>query len=80
LGRKCVRTADYLYIYRSDGSERLYERPEEKFVPDPDTDLCAQFREDLEDTLGLSFNRQDQNLYNDISEGVRQDLKELGYL
>jgi len=80
LGRKCVRTTDYLYIYRSDGSERLYERPEEKFVPDPDTDICAQFREDLEDTLGLSFNRQDQNLYDDISEGVRQDLKELGYL
>lgn len=79
LGRKSVRDDDYLYVYRSDGTEKIYEQPDEELIENPDEDICQIMRGKVAETLGETF----QSAYGEdfeMSEGVRSNLEKLGYI
>lgn len=80
LGRKGVRTDEFLYVFLSDGTEELYRRPSEERIPDPDPETLDQFRTRLDDALGLEFQSTASDPYEDVSGDVRANLKELGYI
>ncbi|ELZ98895.1 putative sulfatase [Haloferax mucosum ATCC BAA-1512] len=79
LGRKSIRTTDYRFEIRSDGSEALYELPGETVVSDPDPELVESLRDRLVDTLGDGFGGDDGG-DREFSDAVERNLRELGYL
>ncbi|MFC4438918.1 MULTISPECIES: sulfatase [Natrialbaceae] len=80
LGRKSVRTENYRFERRSDGTEVLYELPDESIVDDPDESIVAALRERLVGTLGETFDDAGDEADVDLSAGVERNLRELGYL
>ncbi|MFC4551266.1 MULTISPECIES: sulfatase [Halorussus] len=80
LGRKSVRTEEYRFELRSDGSERLYELPGETVVDDPDPAVVEDLRDRLVSTLGAEFDGAGGDGDADYSEGVERNLRQLGYL
>jgi len=79
-GRKSIRTEDYRFERRSDGTEVLYELPDEAVVEDPDDAIVAPLRERLVDVLGSAFDEREDAADADYSEGVERNLRQLGYL
>lgn len=79
LGRKSIRTDEYRFELRSDGTERLYELPGERVVDDPDSEITDQLRERLIDALGEEF-RNDVEGAAEYSEAVKRNLRQLGYI
>jgi len=82
LGRKSVRTSDYRFELRSDGSERLYRLPDESLVDNPDELIIENLRDRVIETLGAEFSdsRGEADVDDDLSAGVRRNLRELGYI
>lgn len=79
LGRKSIRTDEYRFERRSDGTERLSRVPSGERAESPPEDVVAPLRERLRETLGESFEpgtRADE----DFSAGVERNLRQLGYL
>ncbi|WP_424017684.1 sulfatase family protein [Halorientalis pallida] len=77
-GRKCVRTETHLYVYASDGTETLYERPDETEVEDPDEELLSTLRDALFQELGHDF--QSVADETELTDDIKANLRELGYL
>jgi arylsulfatase A-like enzyme len=77
-GLKSIRTDDHLYTIDSEDEERLYERPAEIEIPNPDPETLAAYRERVQDTLGTEFppGRQDD----EYGEAIEENLRHLGYL
>ncbi|USZ68046.1 sulfatase [Halorussus salilacus] len=85
VGRKSIRTDEYRFESRSDGTEILYELPGESVVPDADESLpevVADLRERLVETLGAEFDDAGSAgaAEAEYTEGVERNLRELGYL
>ncbi|WP_306052638.1 sulfatase [Natronococcus wangiae] len=80
LGRRSVRTEEYRFERRSDGTERLYELPGEEVVDDPDESIVAELRERVDDALGATFDDAGTEADADLSPGIERNLRELGYL
>lgn len=77
-GLKSVRTEDYLYTLDSAGEERLYERPAETEITDPDPETLTAHREQITETLGTEFPLGTQE--DDYGEAIEENLRHLGYL
>lgn len=80
LGRKSIRTDEYRFELRSDGTERLYRLPDEKVVDDPDPSVVSALRRRLFDTLGDDFGSATAESDAQHSEAVKRNLRELGYI
>lgn len=80
LGKKSIRTEDYRFELRSDGSEVLYRLPDETPVADPDEGVVADLRARLVETLGDSFDGDAGGTEGDYSPGVERNLRNLGYI
>jgi arylsulfatase A-like enzyme len=77
-GLKSVRTEEILYTLDSAGEERLYERPGETRVTDPDPEILATLRERVHRTLGETFPAGAQD--DDYGDAIEANLRHLGYL
>lgn len=80
LGRKSVRTNEYRFELRSDGSERLYRLPEEWVVTDPEESVVMDLKQRLVETLGSEFGETETESSADFGPGVERNLRQLGYL
>jgi arylsulfatase A-like enzyme len=82
LGRRSVRIDEYRFEIRSDGTEVLYELPDESVVADPDESVAERLRTRIAETLGESFESAggETGVDADYSPGVERNLRELGYL
>ena len=78
-GRKSIRTAEYRFELGSDGTERLYELPDERAVDDPDSEVIDRLRERLVGALGEEF-RDDTGETAEYGEAVERNLRQLGYI
>lgn len=79
-GRKSIRTEHHRFERRSDGTELLYELPEEVVIEDPDDAIVDPLRERLVDVLGSTFDVHEDGADADYSDGVERNLRRLGYL
>lgn len=80
LGRKSIRTDEYRFELRSDGTEQLYRLPDETVVEDPDPDVVSDLESRLLDTLGDDFGSATAESDIEHSEAVERNLRELGYI
>lgn len=80
VGRKSIRTRNHRFELRSDGTEVLYELPGEEQVPDPDPAVVERLRTQLLETLGSDFSSMAGSSDVAYSEGVKRNLRNLGYL
>jgi arylsulfatase A-like enzyme len=80
VGRKSVRTVEYRFELCSDGTERLYELPDESVVADPDESVVDELRSRVVETLGSEFDDRPGDADAEYSAGVERNLRELGYL
>lgn len=78
-GRKSIRTDEYRFELASDGTERLYELPDERIVSDPDPDVTDRLRQRLVETLGDTFH-DDTDEVAAYSDAVQRNLQQLGYV
>jgi arylsulfatase A-like enzyme len=78
VGRKCIRTGNYLYEYTSNGEETLYHRPSQQEVDDPDEEILTDLREQLFETLGSDFESVSDD--REISDDLQENLRKLGYI
>ena len=81
-GRKGIRTHDHLFTITSNGTEHLYENPEQQEIENPPEDIVKSFRERLVNTLSKEFGTWPEGDPNDVglNAQVEQNLRELGYL
>ncbi|WP_435178032.1 sulfatase [Halorussus sp. AFM4] len=79
LGRKSIRTDEYRFELRSDGSERLYELPDERVITDPGAEVVDSLRDRLVDALGEEF-RSGAGETAEYGEAVERNLRQLGYI
>ncbi|WP_435117071.1 sulfatase [Halolamina sp. C58] len=77
-GRKSVRTDSLRLERSSDGTERLYRVPSGERVESPDEAVLTNLRELLSETLGDDFH-PGTRASSEVSEGVKRNLRELGY-
>lgn len=80
VGRKSIRTEEYRFELRSDGSELLYELPGESLVSDPDESVVAPLRSRVVETLGSEFEAAADESDAEYGAAVERNLRELGYL
>ncbi|WP_135805510.1 sulfatase [Halorussus marinus] len=80
LGRKSVRTDEYRFELRSDGTEILYDLPGESVVAEPDESVVADLRARVTEALGERFEKAGSESDADYSPGVERNLRELGYI
>lgn len=78
VGRKCIRTNEYFYVYTSNGEETLYRRPNEQEIDDPNEDILSDLRERLFETLGSDFESVSDD--RKISDDLQENLRKLGYI
>jgi len=78
LGRKGIRTKDYLYIYDSNGQDHLYTRPEENEITNPNESIVSDLRSKLFQTLGSEF--QSVHDHKHLDEDIKTNLERLGYM
>lgn len=79
VGRKSVRTDEYRFEVRSDGTERLYELPSERVVADPPEQAVADLHARLAETVGVEFEQvSDEDA--EYSDAVERNLRQLGYV
>ncbi|RYJ13703.1 DUF229 domain-containing protein [Halogeometricum borinquense] len=79
LGRKSIRTTEYRFEMRSDGSEELYTVPDQTAVENPDEDTVNRLRSRLINRLGTDFSGDDGE-DREYSDAVERNLRQLGYL
>lgn len=78
LGRKAVRTEEYLYVLRSDGTERMFDRPDEERIEDPDEDELERYREMVTEELSSDFVTVNGSTVDD--DRLEENLRHLGYI
>lgn len=81
-GRKAIRTADYRLEVTSNGTERLFELPDETEVDEPPSDVTAPLRRRLRETLGEEFGVWPESDPDEMEmdDGVEENLRRLGYI
>ncbi len=78
-GRKSIRTKEYRFERRSDGSEHLYDASSGERIPDPDDRTVAPLRRRLSERLGDDF-YAGSHADVEYSVGVERNLRQLGYI
>lgn len=80
MGMKCVRTEDYKLVLRSDGNYRLYDQPDENRVTDAPDSVIDEHLSLIEDELGREFRDSRFVDTEDVSDEMKQNLEDLGYI
>lgn len=78
-GKKSLITPDHTFVMSSDGTEQLYSRPDGALIEEPDAELLAEYREAMDARISTEFGAGDEN-GRTMTDAVRQNLEELGYL
>ena len=81
-GRKAIRTENYLFVLTSNGTEHLYENPEQREIEDAPEGVVKLLRERLNDALPKDFGMWPEGEPDDggLDPQVEQNLRELGYI
>jgi arylsulfatase A-like enzyme len=77
-GMKSVRSEEHFYTVDSAGEERLYTRPDEEEITDPDSDVLSTYRRLVSDRLSDGFPPGSQQ--DDYGEAIEANLRHLGYI
>lgn len=78
VGRKYVRTDDWLYVLTSDGDELWYSRREERASDPPPGDVRARIEQRLQDIVPDFVPSVDAN-GDGVSDELLSNLEDLGY-
>jgi arylsulfatase A-like enzyme len=81
-GRKGIRTEDYLFVITSNGTEHLYENPDQHEVNDPPENVTRELRERIHETLPGEFGVWPEGDPDEVGldQKVKENLRRLGYI